>query len=192
MGDRSLRRFRTFLTAAAVAAIGAAGVGAAAPGTAGESGLGGRWVLNEALTREVQPEVRERRSLFDDMPRATVSVGGVPLPRAGTPPPTGGSAPDPKVLRTRELVIEPQGDGAQARLHLAYGNAGSETLKRGNHQGLISRWSDDRLTSRYQTTSRKVSQVFEIRDDGRLLVTVKLDPNRGPTLIHKRVFDRAP
>ncbi len=192
MGDPNLRRLRTFLATVAAAAVGAAVLGAASPAAAAERALAGRWILNETLTREVQPEVRERRSVFDNMPRTTVSVGGVPLPRADTPPASGGSSPDPKVLRTPELVIEPRGDGAEARLHLAYGNAGSETLKRGNDQGLVSRWSDDRLTSRYETTSRKVSQVFEIRDDGRLLVTVKLDPNRGPTLIHKRVFDRAP
>ena len=72
-----------------------------------------------------------------------------------------------------------------------YGGGRSDTLKRGNDQGLVSRWSARKLTTRYETTSRKVSQVYQVRRDGTLLVTVKLNPKRGPTVVHKRVFERA-
>ena len=51
-------------------------------------------------------------------------------------------------------------------------------------------FSQRKLTSKYQTTTRKVSKTFEMRSDGRLLVTVKLNPNQGKTIVHKRVFDR--
>jgi hypothetical protein len=150
--------------------------------------LEGRWVLNEDLTREVQPDNQPRSSVFDKLPRPTISVGGMPLPGAGrdaVPVPTGSSA-DPKVLRSTELTIAPEGD----RLTLRYPQ-GSDIFKRGNDQGMVSRWSDSKLTTGYETLSRKVSQTYEVRRDGRLLVTVKLDPNEGRTMVHKRVFERA-
>lgn len=162
-------------------------VGAAAHGADAE--LHGRWVLNHELTREEQPDGPEQRSLLSRLPQATVSVSGMPLPSVGggDPPPVPGNPRDPKVLRCGELTIEPAGD----RLRLNYDRLGSETLERGNDQGLISRWSKRKLTTRYETTSRKVSQVYQIRRDGRLLVTVRLNPNQGPTVVHKRVFDPA-
>jgi hypothetical protein len=159
---------------------------AAADIFAAESELAGRWILNDELTREVQPDDPKQRDLLGNLPRASVSVGGVPLPTGGgQPPPVAGSARNPGVLETAHLTIEPVGD----QLRLIYAGGTGDTLKAGNDQGLISRWNRRKLTSHYETTSRKVSQVYEVRRDGRLLVTVKLNPNRGPTLVHKRVFD---
>ena len=63
-------------------------------------------------------------------------------------------------------------------------------MGKGNVQGTKTRWNQRKLTTRYATTSRKVSRTFEIQQDGRLLVTVKLDPNRAKAAVHKRVFDR--
>ncbi len=162
----------------------------AAGAAAGAAELSGRWVLNHELTNAEQPDgPKISKGLFSRVPQTTVSVGGIPLPGSGGSglPPVTGTAQEPKILRTAELVIEPQGE----RLHLSYAGVGSETLKRGNDQGLISRWDRRRLSTRYETTSRKVRQSFEVRRDGRLLVTVKLDPNQGATVTHKRVFDPA-
>ncbi|HEX7036198.1 MAG TPA: hypothetical protein VF210_10510 [Pseudomonadales bacterium] len=158
---------------------------------ADELRLAGRWVLNHDLTREEQPDGPEQRALLDKLPRAGVSVGGVPLPRTGNAPlPQAiGSPRNPAVLETTELSIEALGDD---RIRLGYDGGRGEELIRGDDQGLVTRWSDTRLTSRYETTRRKVSQQYELRRDGRLLVTVKLNPNRGPTVVHKRVFDRMP
>ena len=111
----------------------------------------------------------------------------MPTPGSSQPPPAPGNPRDPDILHSATLTIEPQGD----LLKLTYAGNLSDTLKPGNDQGLVSRWSSSKLTSRYETTSRKVSQVYQVRGDGRLLVTVKLNPNEGPTLVHKRVFDRA-
>ena len=163
---------------------------AAAGAAAAESPLLGRWTLNHELTREAQPEgPKQRKSLGSNLPRTSVSVGGVPLPTPGstTPMPAAGMAKDPHILHAADLTIEPAGDA----LTLDYGGGRIDTFKRGNDQGLVSRWSARKLTTRYETTSRKVSQVYEVQRDGRLLVTVKLNPNQGPTLVHKRVFDRA-
>ncbi|MFU8817025.1 MAG: hypothetical protein ACNA7W_16890 [Pseudomonadales bacterium] len=156
---------------------------------ANDSRLAGRWIINQELTAEVQPEIRSGSSLLEKLPRPSISVGGMPLPGTSRqpPPPAAGSATDPKVLRAGELTIAPLDDAVQ----LHYAGHGSDTFVRGNQQGIISRWSDRKLTTRYETTSRKVSQTYEVRKDGRLLVTVKLDPNQGPAIVRKRVFDAA-
>jgi hypothetical protein len=165
---------------------------AAMPAAAKSSKLEGRWILNQELTTEVQPENRGRTSRFDNLPRPTISIGGMPLPRSGTeaPPATPGSAADPRVLRSSELRITPLGDTLTLDFTGQSGKT-SETLARGNQQGLVSRWNATRLTSNYETLSRKVSQTYEVRKDGRLLVTVKLDPNGGRAVVYKRVFDPA-
>lgn len=164
---------------------------AAATAHADDSALLGRWTLSPELTHAEQPDGPETRSgLFNRMPRASVSVGGVPLPGTGGGgdglPEVSGNPRDPEVLRCSELVIEPLGD----ELRLTWVGVGSATLERGNHLGLVSRWNDRRLTSRYETTSRKVSQAYEVRRDGTLLVTVKLNPDKSAAVVHKRVFER--
>jgi hypothetical protein len=158
------------------------------PALSKPSKLEGRWILNEELTRQVQPDNTPRTSARDKMPRPTISIGGMPLPGTGreAPPAPSGSAADPKVLRSTELAIEPTGDS----LTLRYAQ-GSDTYTRGNQQGIVSRWSERKLSTGYETLSRKVSQTYEVRSDGRLLVTVKLSPNQGRSMIHKRVFERA-
>jgi hypothetical protein len=155
---------------------------------AAESHLTGRWMLNHELTREVQPDDPAQRDLLGNLPRTSVSVGGIPLPRTGGDElPRAGSGRDPTVLHSASLAISEADDD---RLRLVYDGGQSDTLERGNDQGLVSRWSARKLTTRYQTTSRTVSQVYELRRDGTLLVTVKLNPKQGPTLVHKRVFER--
>lgn len=177
----------TFVPAALL--VSAIAVAAAAATAREGSELGGRWVLNHERTQEVQPADPKQRDLLGALPRTTVSVGGIPLPGSGGGqlPSAPGSARDPRVLQTATLGIEPAAD----ELTLTYAGNQKETLERGDDQGLISRWSGRKLTTRYETTSRKVSQTYEVQRDGSLLVTVKLNPNQGPTLVHKRVFDRA-
>lgn len=158
---------------------------------ADDSALLGRWTLDPELTRAEQPGGPETRSgPFSRRPNASVSVGGMPLPGTGGGgdglPQVSGNPRDPEVLRCSALAIEPLGD----ELRLTWEGVGSATLARGNHLGLVSRWNDRRLTSRYETTSRKVSQEYEVRRDGTLLVTVKLNPNNSAAVVHKRVFVR--
>jgi hypothetical protein len=160
------------------------------PALAEPSRLAGHWLLNQALTVEAQPEIRTRSSRLDNLPRPTVSVGGLPLPRAEVPPVPPGSAADPKVLRSSALTIAATDDALRLDFDATDGKV-SELLVRGNQQGLVSRWNATRLTSSYETLSRKVTQTFEVRKDGRLLVTVRLAPNGGRALVYKRVFDPA-
>lgn len=157
--------------------------------TAAASELPGRWVLSPELTHEAQPDGPQQKSgVFEKLPNASVSVGGMPIPGTGTAalPSAPGNARDPRVLRASTLAIEDHDD----TLRIDYGESGSETLKRGNDQGLVSRWSRRKLTTRYETSSRKVSQSYEVRRDGTLLVTVKLNPNDSAAVVHRRVFQR--
>lgn len=156
---------------------------------AASPGVIGSWTLNNELTREVQPEGKETHRFGNSSVRPTISVGGMPIPTGGSPQGEYSSAPtrDPKVLSCAQLGIEHVGDD----IHLTYIGVGSETLTPGNVQGTRTSFSQRKLTSRYQTTTRKVSKTFELRNDGRLLVTVKLNPNQGATVVHKRVFDRS-
>jgi hypothetical protein len=162
------------------------------PAGAAESAAGifGRWVVNEEETRAAQPPERKRSASSGGVSGPTVVVGGMPVP--GTVPDRpagmGGPAPDPMVLRVNELTVEAQGDDA---LHITYHGEGSETLERGRHHGALTRWSANRMTTGYSTTSRRVNQTWEIRKDGRLLVTVKIRPNQGHSTTSVRVFDRA-
>ncbi|MEZ5559330.1 MAG: hypothetical protein R3E86_12420 [Pseudomonadales bacterium] len=179
------RRFGALLVALAVLA-------SAAQARDPAASLLGRWTLDDALTRAVQPQQAQRKSGFGNLRMPTVSVNGIPLPgSSAAPPPVTGSAVDPKVLRCTAMTIEPVGDD----LLLTYAGEGSEQLATGKVQGVRTRWKPARapmrLTSSYETTTRKVGKTFELRDDGTLLVTVKLDPNDGPAVLHRRVFRRA-
>jgi len=151
--------------------------------------LAGRWRINDALTREHAPPERGSTSTSSGMPRPVIAVGGMPIPVPGASAPQpglGGSSPDPMVMRCTELTVTPAGEELQLEFH----GAGSDRLRRGRHQGVNSRWNERKLTTSYETTTRKVSQTWEVDRDGRLLVTVKLNPDQGKTQTHKRVFDR--
>ena len=150
--------------------------------------LFGNWRLNNELTTDVQ-DTRSGPDLSAGNVSTTVSVGGIPLPTgSGKPPSEYSSIPskDPAVLRCAELSIERLADDVL----LTYQGVGSETLSKGNVQGTRTSWSNRKLSTRYATTSRKVSRKFEVQPDGRLLVTVKLNPNRAKAAVHKRIFDR--
>ena len=174
-------------TAACIAAFLALAVNQ--PALANTSALFGTWRLNNELTTDVQ-DTKTGPDLSMGNVSTTVSVGGIPLPTGGR-----GKTPseisklpskDPAVLRCSQLSIEALAND----LLLTYQGVGSETLRKGNVQGTKTTWSKRKLSTRYATTSRKVSRTFELQPDGRLLVTVKLDPNRAKAAVHKRIFDR--
>ena len=149
----------------------------------------GAWQLDDARTAAAQPVEAHRRSVFEGFGMPSVSVNGIPLPRAGSadaPAVSSGSAPDPDVLRCARMTIEAVGKDLQ----LTYVGVGSETLTSGRVQGVRTRWKDNFLQTAYETTSRKVSIGYELQPDDTLMVTVKLDPVDGAAVTHKRVFRR--
>ena len=148
--------------------------------------LMGDWVLNSELTHELQPRESGGGS-GGGFAAPSIIVGGVgiPLPGAGTPP-VAGAARDPGVLRCDAMTVTP----ADGNLHFRYQGAGEEIMKPGNDQGRRTSWNKRRLTQKYTTTSRSVTKTYELDDDGRLLVRVKINPKGSKSVTHVRVFER--
>lgn len=147
----------------------------------------GTWRLNDQLTSELQVDTPANSSGGFGGVRPSISVGGIPIPTGSSQGErSSASAPAPKILRCAELRIEEVGNDVL----LTFDAADTERLTPGNVQGTRTRWSRKELTSSYETTSRKVSKKLGLRRDGRMDVTVKLNPKQGRTTTHKRVFDR--
>ena len=91
------------------------------------------------------------------------------------------------MLRCQTLGIASSSEG----LLLTYHGVGAETLRPGAYRGMRSRWSGKKLTSNYESISRKVKRTLEVQKDGRLLMSVAINPRKGKTRRFKRVFDRA-
>ena len=150
----------------------------------------GNWKLNVERTEAVQPDNR-KSSWWEGLGsgvRTSVSVGGVyvPVGGPGAAAPVGDAA-NPKMLRCHAFAIERQGDA----LLLTYEGVGSEVFRPGAYRGMRSQWSRRKLTSNYQSSTRKVRRTLEVDRDGWLVMSVTINPKRGKTRRFKRVFDRA-
>jgi hypothetical protein len=116
----------------------------------------------------------------------------IPIPRIlipGSGSTSGGkpvAEPDPKVLLCRKITIELVGED----IHLTYVGFGEDRLRLGNFVGARTTFTPSKLTSRYQTKTREVKKTYVLTKEGRLHVTVKINPNWGKTLIYQRIFDR--
>jgi len=167
-----------------------AALAAAAPALAVEppEWLLGTWTLNNDLTVAVQEKTKGGGGRAPGGFNTTVSVGGVavPLPGAEPTPPVSGNPQDPHVLRCTEMQISMEGDD----VYMEFGGVGDELIKPGDNQGRVSRWNRNKLTSNYETTSRKVYRTFQLQDDGTLMVTVKIRPKQAASIVQKRVFER--
>ena len=146
----------------------------------------GDWVLNNELTAAAQVKKKSGNGFGNFS--SSVSVGGVPLPggSSGAQQGPGGTAKDPDVLRCREMSITTQDED----LLFEFTGVGKELMKPGNNQGRVTKWNRRKLTSKYETTSRKVQRIFESGDDGTLVVTVKIKPKQAASNIQKRIFER--
>lgn len=146
----------------------------------------GNWVLNNELTAAAQ--VKKKSGGGFGSFSSSVSVGGVPLPggSGGAQQGPGGTTRDPEVLRCREMSVSSQGEN----LLFEFSGVGKELMKPGNNQGRVTKWNRRKLTSKYETTSRKVQRIFESGDDGTLVVTVKIKPKQAASVIQKRIFER--
>ena len=148
----------------------------------------GNWQLNNELTAAAQVKKKDSSSGGFGSMSTTVSVGGVALPGPGGSSQAGpsGSVKDPEVLRCREMQISSEGED----LLFDFIGVGKERVKRGNNQGRVSKWNRSKLTSRYETTSRKVERIYQLQKDGTLMVTVKIKPRQAARITQKRVFER--
>lgn len=153
------------------------------------SALEGTWIINHDLTEEVQPEFKNS-GLFDNLGggRMQVSVMGVPVPTSEAQPRASiGTPRDPDVLSCLEMILHDRGDTFLA----TYQEVGEEEFIKGNFRGREASWNRKSLRQFYKTTERKVTKTYEIRSDGRLLVTVTIKPNKDKKRVFKRVFERA-
>ncbi|MCZ6852637.1 MAG: hypothetical protein O7G86_01855 [Gammaproteobacteria bacterium] len=163
------------------------------PNGASADTLLGYWVLNQELSRELQPaNTNQKKSLFGRSNGSpSIVLGGIPIPIPGrsgsTQEVSSGPTTDPRVLRCEKMTIELVGDD----ILFTYAGFGIEQLKQGNDRGTKTTYKSTKLTSRYTTTSRRVTKTFELTREGRLHVTVRLQPTKGKTLIYHRIFDRA-
>ncbi len=152
--------------------------------------LVGAWRLNVERTEAVQPD-NSKTSWWEGLDgrvSTSVTVGGVPVPVGGPgqQAQTGNPA-NPKMLRCQSFTIEHLDEG----LLLTYAGVGSETLKPGSYRGMRSQWTSRKLTSNYESTTRRVQRTLQVGGDGRLLMSVTINPRRGKTKRFKRVFDPA-
>ncbi len=162
------------------------------PSGASADTLLGYWVLNQELSRELQPaNTNQKKSLFGRSNGSpSVVLGGIPIPIPGSGSSKAVSSaptPDPRVLRCEEMIIELVGND----ILFTYVGFGTEQLKQGSDRGTKTTYKSKKLTTRYETTSRKVTKTFELTREGRLHATVRLRPTKGKTLIYHRIFDRA-
>ncbi|MYH17130.1 MAG: hypothetical protein F4149_18340 [Gammaproteobacteria bacterium] len=155
-----------------------------------ELALVGSWTLNVDRTEAIQPDNSTSRwweGLGGNF-STSVSVGGIPVPTGSPgPAPELGTPGPPQMLRCQAFTIKKLDDG----LLITYQGVGSEELRPGVYRGMRSQWSRRKLTSNYESTTRKVKRSLEVGKDGRLLMSVTINPRKGKTLRYKRVFDRA-
>ena len=180
----NMNYFRSRLLSGLIVALSASASFAASP----PKWLLGDWQLNNELTAAAQVKKKNSSSGGFGGMSTSVSVGGIPLPGSsgsGQPGP-GGTAKDPEVLRCREMQISSEGED----LLFDFLGVGKERVIKGNNQGRVTKWNRSKLTSRYETTSRKVERIYQLQEDGTVMVTVKIKPRKAARIIQKRVFQR--
>lgn len=171
-------------------ALACCGLAWASPAIGKTPKLVGNWTVNIELSQAVQPKNANARwyeGLGGNF-STSVSVGGIPLPVGGNDPQPegGGGIPNPDMLRCQSFTIEITGDD----MLLTYAEVGTERLRQGHYRGRRNKWTSTHLSTDYESTSRKVTRTLEIQKDGRLLMSVKINPKKGKTRRFKRVFDR--
>ena len=151
----------------------------------------GYWVLNYEETDKVAIKYEDGSGVGKKGLPVDVSVDlglGLPLPRRFRQAPMSNLSPkDPLVLRSQSMEITDSGK----RIKLLYDHQQDETLVTGDYRGRQTSKSKKRIQQKYKTPDRKVTKTWEMRDDGRMLVTVKLNPRGDKARTYKRVFERA-
>ncbi|XOV83881.1 MAG: hypothetical protein ACFHXK_01955 [bacterium] len=160
---------------------------AASVATAATSPLDGHWRINLEETDKVAVKYKDGSGMSGGNFKPNISVMGLPLPRSYRQSPMSNlAAKDPKVLRCTDMQIAVD----KKDVVLTYDNADKEKLVKGEHRGRTSKWSKKKIEQRYKTPERSVNKTWTLRDDGRLLVSVKLNPRGDKARTYNRVFDR--
>ena len=149
----------------------------------------GLWKLNLEESEAVSETYEEgsgagRAKIFQN---ASISIMGLPLPSRSRGAPRSGLAPkNPAVLLATEMAIVTD----EKVVTLTYDAANDEKIHKGHYRGRDAKWDKKRLTQKYKTPDRTVTKTWRVRDDGRLLVEVKLNPRKERARYYRRVYDR--
>ncbi|MBV1905114.1 MAG: hypothetical protein KUG75_03485 [Pseudomonadales bacterium] len=151
-------------------------------------GLAGEWVLDEHKTRQIQPAAK-KSSIFSKFRTSTnVSVGGIPLPKSSTAkvPDSRGKSKDPDVLFCKGMAISVE----EETIRIDYDGLGAKTYVIGHYRGRRTSYNKKQMKTWYESTSRKVSQTYNMDGRDKMIVTITLAPNSGPKNIVKKAFTR--
>jgi len=152
-----------------------------------QSPLAGSWRINLEETDKVSVEFKEGSGMQRNPLNVTGSVMGLPLPsRYRQSAMSSLPAKDPQVLTCTDMQIDVQ----DKKVALRYNTDGKETLRKGDYRGRTSAWSKNKIEQKYKTPERTVRKTWTLRDDGRLLVSVKINPRGDRARTYNRVFDR--
>jgi hypothetical protein len=159
-----------------------------APDVLASNSLTGTWRINLEETDKVTVEFEDGSGIQgSNMGRTSVSVMGLPLPsRAKATPMSSLPAKDPEVLLCSEMHLSVEGK----KVRLDYDNGNTETLREGEYRGRTTRLSRNEIEQKYKTTERRVRKTWTLRDDGRLLVAVRIKYEGDKARTYNRVFDR--
>ena len=154
----------------------------------------GYWKINHAETDKVTPKVEDGSGVQGNLGRVkpTFDIGlGLPLPkRIRSSPQSSLRAEDPEVLgcTTMQFTID---QNNSKKIKVVYDHLEKETLVKGDYRGRTTRISSSSIEQKYKTTERTVTKKWTLRADGRLLVSVKLNPRKDKARTYLRVFDRS-
>ena len=150
----------------------------------------GHWEVNYEETDKVTETYEEGSGIGKRNPfgNASVNVGGLPLPSLGgrIPPQSNMPSKDPAVMRTNTMSISTEGN----KIELTYDEDRGETIRKGHYRGRDTTLKKREFKQKYKTPDRRVTKTWTLREDGRLLVSVKLNPTKDRARTFNRVFDR--
>ena len=155
----------------------------------GQSPFDGAWRINLEETDKVIEKFEEDSGLSGNGINTSVSIMGLPLPsRYRQSSMSSLPAKDPKVLLCTDTEIQVD----DQRVLFIYDGNEEEILRKGDYRGRQSKWSKKKIEQKYKTPERSVRKTWTLRKDGRLLVSVKIDPRNYKARTYNRVFDRLP
>ena len=149
--------------------------------------IAGSWAYNPALSAELEPKINNG-SIFSGT-RASIGVIAIPIPFPSTvsePEDDNDPPKDPDALYCQTLSIR----DTSGKVVVTYDNLGQREFVPGSFRGRHATWTGEKLTERYETNHRMVKHQFALNRDGRLEITITLNPNTGLTRVYKRIFDR--
>lgn len=158
-----------------------------APLSLAQSPFDGSWRINLDETDKVNVKFEEGSGMQGNGINTTVSVMGLPLPsRYRQSAMSSLPAKDPSVLVCTDMFIAI----SEKKVNLTYDEGEKESLTKGEYRGRVSKWSKKKIEQKYKTPERSVRKTWSLRDDGRLLVAVKINPRGDKARTYNRVFDR--